>query len=67
MTILDVGRCLGSGEAPREGTEETADRGRTTGVCMTCSGRFEVEEDGRLVAHATAAADERESLTDERT
>jgi hypothetical protein len=63
MTVLDVGRCLGSGEAPREGSEETAD-GRTSGVCVACSGRFDVE-DGRLVAHAAAAENEREAI-DER-
>jgi hypothetical protein len=64
MTILDVGRCLGSGEAPRERSEMTDD-GHTTGVCVVCSGRFGVE-DGRVVAHATAAGDEREPLTEER-
>ena len=32
---------------------------------MACSGRFGVE-DGRVVAHATAADDEREPLTEER-
>ena len=56
MTILDVGRCLGSGEPPREGTEEG-----TSGVCVTCSGRFEVE-DGRIVAHQAAADDAREAI-----
>jgi hypothetical protein len=60
MTIPYVGRCLGSGELPREGTEETAGE-RTTGVGVTCSGRFEVE-DGRIVAHETAPDDERESV-----
>jgi hypothetical protein len=59
MTILDVGRCLGSGEAPREGSEETAN-GLTSGVCVACSGRFEVE-DGRVVPHAPAADNERET------
>lgn len=59
MTILDVGRCLGSGEAPRDGSEETAN-GLTSGVCVACSGRFEVE-DGRLVAHAAAPENEREA------
>ena len=42
------------------------DDGHTTGVCVVCSGRFDVD-DGRLVAHATAADDEREPLTEERT
>jgi hypothetical protein len=59
MTILDVGRCLGSGEAPREGSEKTED-GVTSGVCVSCSGRFDVE-DGRLVPHAAAAENEREA------
>jgi len=63
MTILDVGRCLGSGEAPREGSE-TTDEGQATGVCVVCSGRFGVE-DGRVVTHATAADDEREPLTED--
>ena len=65
MTILDVGRCLGSGEAPREASEETAEGGHTTGVCVACSGRFRVE-DGRVVAHANAPEDEREPLTEAR-
>lgn len=60
MTILDVGRCLGSGEAPREGTEETTG-GHTSGVCVACSGRFGIE-DGRLVAHASATENEREAV-----
>jgi hypothetical protein len=59
MTIPDIGRCLGSGQPPREGTEQPY-RGGTTGVCVTCSGRFNVE-DGRVVAHETAADDERET------
>jgi hypothetical protein len=59
MTIPDVGRCLGSGEPPREGTEQ-AEGGRTTGVCVVCSGRFEVA-DGRVVSHEVAPDDERES------
>jgi hypothetical protein len=62
MTVPDFGRCLGSGEPPREGTEQ-AESERTTGVCVACSGRFEVE-DGRIVAHDTAPADARESTTD---
>jgi hypothetical protein len=58
MTIPDVGRCLGSGEPPREGTEQTEGE-RTTGVCVACSGRFAVE-DGRVVSHEVAPEDERE-------
>jgi hypothetical protein len=61
VTILDVGRCLGSGEAPRESSEETSHE-RTTGVCVTCSGRFDVEE-GRVVAHQAAPDDEREVVS----
>ena len=60
MTMPDVGRCIGSGQAPRDGSEEE-DRGRTTGVCPTCSGRFEVEH-GNLVQHESAPVDEREHL-----
>jgi hypothetical protein len=62
MTMLDVGRCIGSGEAPREGTEKE-DSGTTTGVCVACSGRFEVES-GKLVEHESAPEDERESTAD---
>lgn len=65
MTILDVGRCLGSGEPPRGGTEEDED-GRISGVCVTCSGRFDVD-DGRVVAHETAPDDAREALEREPT
>jgi hypothetical protein len=64
MTIPDVGRCLGSGEAPREGSEESTASGRS-GVCVTCSGRFEVRN-GRLVEHESAPADERESTSDDK-
>ena len=60
MTIPYVGRCLGSDEPPREGTEEPY-RGKLTGVCVACSGRFTVE-DGRVVAHETVQDDERETL-----
>ena len=60
MTILDVGRCLGSGEPPREGTDQNAE-GRTSGVCVACSGRFDVE-DGLVVAHQAAADDAREAV-----
>ena len=60
MTIPYVGRCLGSDEPPREGTEQ-AYHGTMTGVCVACSGRF-IVEDGRVVAHETAQDDERESL-----
>lgn len=60
MTVLDVGRCLGSGEPPRDGTEETA-AGQTSGVCVACSGRFDVD-DGRIVAHQAAADDAREAV-----
>jgi hypothetical protein len=58
MTIPDVGRCLGSGKPPREGTEEMEVSG-TSGLCVACSARFELE-DGRLVEHASAREDERE-------
>jgi hypothetical protein len=60
MTISDVGRCLGSDHPPRAGSERTED-GQRSGVCVACSGRFDIE-DGRVVPHETAAADERESL-----
>ena len=60
MTIPDVGRCLGSGEPPREGTE-AADRGVSTGLCVACSGRFEIHH-GRLVDHESAPVEDRESV-----
>ena len=59
VTIPDMGRCLGSGKPPREGTEEIVE-GTTTGVCVACSGRFPLE-DGTLVAHEAAEDDEREA------
>lgn len=59
VTIPDMGRCLGSGKPPREGTEEIG-AGSTTGVCVACSGRFPLE-DGTVVAHETAGDDEREA------
>jgi hypothetical protein len=62
MTIPDVGRCLGSGKPPREGSTHT-ENGRTSGVCLACGGRFEVD-DGSVVAHETAPDDEREALAD---
>jgi hypothetical protein len=57
VTIPDMGRCVGSGEPPREGSEER--NGGVTGLCVACSGRFELEN-GRIVAHETARDDERE-------
>ena len=60
MTIPDVGRCLGSGEPPRDGSLQRKD-GAETGVCAVCSGRFEVVH-GRVVEHETAEVDERESV-----
>jgi hypothetical protein len=63
MTMPDVGRCIGSGEAPRDGTEQE-DSGRATGVCVACSGRFEVER-GKVVDHESAPPDEREPTADD--
>ena len=60
MTIPDVGRCLGSGESPRDGSVE-GESGSETGVCVACSGRFELRN-GAIVEHEAAAADEREAL-----
>ena len=54
-----MGRCLGSGKPPREGTEETT-AGSTTGVCVACSGRFPLE-DGTVVAHEAARNEDREA------
>lgn len=60
MTIPYVGRCLGSGELPREdSTERVGDH--LTGVCVACSGRFELRDD-KVMEHETAPDDERESL-----
>ena len=60
MTIPDVGRCIGSGEPPRDGTVQT-ESASETGVCVACSGRFELRNEV-VVEHETAAADERESV-----
>ena len=62
VTIPYVGRCLGSGKPPREGTEESQGADMS-GVCVACSGRFEVEH-GTVVEHETAQVDERESVND---
>jgi hypothetical protein len=63
VTIPYVGRCLGSGKPPREGTEESQGVG-TSGVCVACSGRFDLDN-GTIVEHETAPEDERESVEDE--
>ena len=60
MTIPYVGRCLGSGKPPRDGTEESAG-GASTGVCVACSGRFAIEH-GTIADHETAPENERESV-----
>ena len=60
MTVPDVGRCLGSGEAPRESSVERAGE-HLTGVCVACSGRFEIRG-GEIVEHESAPADQRESI-----
>ena len=60
MTIPDVGRCIGSREAPRDGSVHS-EGASETGVCVACSGRFELR-DGMIVEHKTAAADEREAV-----
>jgi hypothetical protein len=62
MTIPYFGRCLGSGKPPRAGTEAPYLSG-TTGVCVACSGRFEIEN-GTIAEHETALEDERESVDD---
>jgi hypothetical protein len=62
VTIPYVGRCLGSGKPPREGSEESQGSG-TSGVCVACSGRFAVEN-GTIVEHETAPDDERVSVDD---
>ena len=62
MTIPYVGRCLGSGKPAREGTEETRED-VTTGVCVTCSGRFDVVS-GTIAEHETSSENERESVDD---
>ena len=63
MTIPYVGRCLGSGKPPREGSVEP-DGARTTGVCVACSGRFDLDN-GTVGDHETAPEDERETLEDD--
>jgi hypothetical protein len=61
MTIPDVGRCLGSGEPPRDESIKRAEE-HDTGVCVACSGRFEIR-DGKIVEHETAQDAERETLS----
>jgi hypothetical protein len=58
MTIPYVGRCLGSGKPPLENTEKD-EGGRSTGLCVTCSGRFELD-DGMITEHETASDTDRE-------
>jgi len=60
MTVPDVGRCMGSGEAPRESSVERVGE-HLTGVCVACSGRFEICG-GEIVEHESAPADQRESI-----
>jgi hypothetical protein len=62
VTIPYTGRCLGSGKPAREGTEETRE-GAATGVCVTCSGRFAIEN-GTIAEHETSPENEREPLDD---
>jgi hypothetical protein len=62
VTIPYIDRCLGSGKPPREGTEEPKGSG-LSGVCVACSGRFDLEN-GTVAEHETAPEDERESLDD---
>ena len=60
MTVPDVGRCLGSGESPRESSIERAGE-HLTGMCAACSGRFETRG-GKIVEHETLPADQREPI-----
>ncbi len=62
VTIPYVGRCLGSGKPPREGSDKSQ-AGGTSGVCVACSGRFDLDN-GAIVEHETAPEDERESVDD---
>jgi hypothetical protein len=61
MTIPYVGRCVGSGARPIEGSERLGDDGQTTALCPACSARFPLR-DGALPEHETAPEDEREQL-----
>ena len=63
VTIPYVGRCLGSGKPPRQGTEKSQADG-TSGVCVACSGRFDLDN-GTIVEHETAPEDERESVDED--
>jgi hypothetical protein len=58
MTIPDVGRCMGSGKPPLEDSTQDEDGG-STGVCSTCSGRFDVAN-GLIEQHEAAAPEDRE-------
>ena len=62
MTIPYVGRCIGSGEPPRDGSVHGKGDSET-GVCVACSGRFDLRA-GVIVDHETAADDEREALSE---
>ena len=44
MTIPDIGHCAGSGAPPLDGTVQEGVR--VTGVCASCSGRFDLHDDG---------------------
>ena len=59
MTIPDVGRCLGSGKPPLEGSAQDEDGG-SSGICSVCSGRFDVAN-GSIEQHEAAPPAEREA------
>lgn len=57
MTIPEIGHCAGSGAKPLDGTVEGL-----TGMCASCSGRFEIRSDGSLSLHEPADIANREEV-----
>jgi hypothetical protein len=62
MTIPDIGHCAGSGAEPAHGSIQTAEDGAPSGICPTCSGRFELHPSGAMSLHDAAEIDQREVL-----
>ena len=62
MTIPDIGHCAGSGAEPAHGSVQTGEGGASTGVCLACSGRFELHPSGVMTLHDAAEVEQREVL-----
>jgi hypothetical protein len=48
------GSCVGTGSSMLEGSEEIDGKGRPTGVCPVCFGRFRLSEGITLPNHTPA-------------